>query len=222
MKIYLDTGNLDQIRHGLELGVVDGVTTNPTLIAKEGVKFEKRVKEIVALFKKLGKKDFTVSAEVTALTADEMVKQGVALSKIDSHVIVKVPLIPEGIKAVEQLCKQNIRTNVTLCFSQEQALMAAKAGAYFISPFVGRLDDIGTDGMQLVRDIRAIYDNYGFTTQILTASVRGPHHVVAAAHARSDIATIPYHVFEQLFHHPLTDKGLEQFLKDWAECEECQ
>lgn len=222
MKLYLDTGNLEQIQHGLELGVIDGVTTNPTLIAKENVRFEDRIKEIVRLFKKFGKKDFTVSAEVTALKADEMVKQGVKLSNIDKHIVVKVPLIPEGIKAVQILSNKGIRTNVTLCFSAEQALLAAKAGAYFISPFIGRLDDIGTDGMQLVRDIRQIYDNYGFKTQILTASVRGTAHVVNAAKVGSDLATIPYKVFEQLFNHPLTDKGLKQFLQDWDDCEACK
>ncbi len=221
MKIYLDTGNLEEIQQALDAGVLDGVTTNPTLIAKENVQFEDRVKEIVGLFKKAGVKDFTVSAEVTELEADKMVAQGLKLAKIDSHVVVKVPLIPEGIKAVKQLSEKNIRTNVTLCFTPGQALLAAKAGAYIISPFVGRLDDIEHRGMQVIEDIRKIYDNYGFKTQILTASVRGPEHVIEAAKAGSDIATIPHKVFENLFKHPLTDSGLEQFLKDWENCEQC-
>lgn len=221
MKLYLDTGDLDEIQQALELGVLDGVTTNPTLIAKEKVKFEDRIKEIVGLFRKAGVKDFTVSAEVTELEADKMVAQGLKLAKIDSHVVVKVPLIPEGIKAVKRLSEKNIRTNVTLCFTPGQALLAAKAGAYIISPFVGRLDDIEHRGMQVVEDIRKIYDNYGFTTQVLTASVRGPEHVIDAAKSGSDIATIPYKVFQNLFKHPLTDSGLASFLKDWENCENC-
>lgn len=222
MKLYLDTGNLEEIRHGLELGVIDGVTTNPSLIAKEGKDFKEEIKNIVKLFKEFKKKNFTVSAEVTKDSVEDMIAQGLQLSKLDPRVVIKVPLTPNGIKATEALSNKGIHVNVTLCFTPEQALLAAKAGAYFISPFVGRLDDLGQDGMQLVRDIRHIYDNYGFTTQILTASVRGVHHVVQAAHAKSDVATIPFHVFEQLFKHPLTDKGLEKFMQDWKQYEEHQ
>lgn len=221
MKLYLDTGNLEEIQEALDAGVIDGVTTNPTLIAKENVKFEDRVKEIIALFRKAGVKDFTVSAEVTELEADKMVAQGIKLAKIDSHVVIKIPLTPEGIKAVKQLSEKNVRTNVTLCFTPGQALLAAKAGAYIISPFVGRLDDIEHRGMQVVEDIRKIYDNYGFKTKILAASIRGPEHVIDAAKSGSDIATLPYKVFKNLFKHPLTDSGLEKFLKDWEDCEKC-
>ena len=221
MKIYLDTGDLDEIRHALEIGVLDGVTTNQTLIAKEHTKFETRVKEIVAEFKKHKVHDFTVSAEVTSTKADEMIAQGLRLAKIDPHVVIKIPLIPEGLKAVKALSEKNVKTNVTLCFTPGQALLAAKAGAYIISPFVGRLDDIEQRGMKVVEDIRTIYDNYEYRTLILTASVRSPEHVIDAAKSKSDIITIPYKVYEQLFKHPLTDSGLAQFTKDWEDCKEC-
>lgn len=214
MKLYLDTGNLEDIKKGLESGVVDGVTTNPTLIAKENVKFETRIKQIAAAFRKAKVKDFTVSAEVTTLTAKEMVKQALPLAKIDKNVLVKIPLTPEGIKATHELAQRKIRVNVTLCFSASQALLAAKAGAYVVSPFVGRLDDTGTRGMDLIEQIRHIYDTYGFETKILAASIRHTMHVIEAAEAGADIATLPFNVFEKLFQHPLTDSGLEKFMED--------
>ncbi|RME30804.1 fructose-6-phosphate aldolase [Candidatus Woesearchaeota archaeon] len=219
MKLYLDTGNIEEIREVAALGVLDGVTTNPTLIAREGKDFTQVIREIVGILKATGK-EFTVSAEVTDLHADKMVEQGRALAAIDPHVVVKVPLIPEGIAAVHRLSREGIRTNVTLCFSTNQALLAAKAGAFIVSPFVGRLDDIGEQGLGLIRDIRRVFDNYHFTTQILTASIRHPLHVTEAALAGSDIATIPKQVFMKLFHHPLTEQGNEKFLRDWRAYEE--
>lgn len=214
MKIYIDTGNIEEILAAADTGLIDGVTTNPSLIAKEGKDFTSTLKEISSILSKTGK-DFTLSAEVTEQTCNAMVKQGIPLAKIDKHVIIKCPLTVEGLKATQQFTKQGIRVNVTLCFSPTQALLAAKAGAFIVSPFIGRIDDTSWDGMQLIRDIRKIYDNYGYKTQILTASVRNPIHVKEAALAGSDIATIPFKVFMQLFKHPLTDIGNEQFLKDW-------
>lgn len=219
MQLYLDTGNTDEVRKWIGTGVVDGVTTNPSLIAKEGRDFEQTIKEIIALFVKVGKKDFTVSAEVTTLTATEMVMQARHLAALDPHVVVKVPITIEGIAAITTLSKENIRTNATLCFSVSQALLAAKAGAYFVSPFVGRLDDAGEDGMALIRRIRTVYNQYGFATKLLTASVRSTEHVAAAAEAGSDIATVPPAIFTQLFEHPLTDAGLKKFMDDWAKHE---
>jgi transaldolase len=214
MKIYLDTGNIEEIKKASDLGIIDGVTTNPTLIAKEGKKFEDVVKEICGILQKKSD-DFTVSAEVMSTTATEMLKEGIPLSKIDKHVIIKVPLTPEGLKAVQLFNKQKIRTNVTLCFSAQQALLAAKAGAYIISPFVGRLDDIGQQGTDLLYDIRELYDNYGFKTQILAASIRNPVHVFDAAMAKADIATLPFTILMQLYNHPLTDAGIKKFTDDW-------
>lgn len=219
MKIYLDTGIVDEIKRGVEIGVVDGVTTNPTLIMKSGKKFEPTIKQICSVFNKAKVKDYTVSAEVTADSAEDMVKQAMPLSKIDKHVVIKVPLTAEGIKACNLLSKRKIKVNVTLCFSANQALLAAKAGAYIISPFVGRLDDIGHDGMDLVAQIREVYDTYGFKTNVLAASIRHPMHVVQAAECGADIATMPYGVFTKLFNHSLTDSGLVRFKKDWAEYE---
>lgn len=209
MKIFLDTANLDEIREAAAIGTLDGVTTNPTLIAKEGAKFEKRIVEICEIVQG------PVSAEVTSRDTDEMCRQGHTLAKLHPWVIVKTPTTKEGLKAARCLIKDGIKINSTLCFSPSQALLVAKIGASFVSPFVGRLDDISQNGMDLVREIVAIYRNYNFKTQVLAASIRHPIHVVEAAKAGADIATMPYKVFEQLFKHPLTDKGQDQFLKDW-------
>ena len=208
MKFFLDSANLSELKNALEWGIVDGVTTNPSLIAKEGIPVEEQVRQICDLI------DGDVSAEVVSLTAAEMMEEGRRLARIHRNVVVKVPLIPEGIKAVSALAQEGIRTNVTLCFSAAQALIAAKAGAYIVSPFVGRVDDIGYSGMEMVQDIMTIYANYGFETKVLAASLRGPLSVIQAAKAGVHMVTLPYKVMEQMFQHPLTDKGLEQFLSD--------
>ena len=213
MEIFIDTANIDEIRQANDWGILDGVTTNPSLVAKEkdkGKDFKAIVKEICGIV------HGDVSAEVVAVKYDEMLHEARALAKIHKNVVVKVPLIPDGLKAVKTLAKEGIRVNVTLCFSANQALLAAKAGAYIISPFVGRLDDIGQDGVELVEEIRQIYDNYDFKTKILFASVRHPDHVKQAALLGADIATCPFKIIEQLYKHPLTDAGLKQFLDDWA------
>lgn len=210
MKIFLDTANLDELRKGASWGVVDGVTTNPTLIAKEGIPIEQQISRICEIV------DGDISAEVVSTVADQMVRDGRELARIHRNIVVKLPLTRDGIKACSALSKEGIRCNVTLCFSATQALLAAKAGAYIISPFVGRLDDIGADGMVLIRDIVQIYRNYGFKTQVLAASLRHPIHVVECAKAGAHIGTMPFKVLDQLFNHPLTDKGLAQFLADYA------
>ena len=209
MKFFLDTANLEEIRAGAKWGIVDGVTTNPSLIAKEGKPIKEQIAAICDIV------DGPVSAEVVAVEAKAMISEGRELAKVHKNVVVKVPLIRDGIEACSALSKEGIRVNVTLCFSPAQALLAAKAGAYFVSPFVGRLDDIGADGMDLIRQIVAIYENYDFETQVLAASLRGPLHVVEAALAGAHIGTLPFKVLDSLFNHPLTDKGLEQFLKDY-------
>ena len=209
MKFFLDTANLEELKKGAAWGIVDGVTTNPTLIAKEGVPIEEQVRKICDIV------DGDVSAEVVSTKSKEMIEEGRRLSKIHKNIVVKIPLIPEGIVAVSALSKEGIRTNVTLCFNAAQALLAAKAGAYIISPFIGRIDDIGWPGMDLIDEIATIYANYGYKTQILAASIRGTLHVIDAAKAGAHIATMPFKVLDQLFHHPLTDKGLDQFLKDY-------
>jgi transaldolase len=209
MKFFLDTGSIEEIRSAAATGVLDGITTNPSLVAKEGRNFKDLIVEICNIV------DGPVSAEVTEAQTEAMVRQGMELSAIHKNVVVKVPLFKEGIMAVRQLSSRGVKVNVTLCFSATQALIAAKAGATYISPFIGRLDDISHVGMDLIRDIRTIYDNFDFTTQILTASVRHPVHVLEAALAGSDVATMPYKVFEALFKHPLTDIGNEKFLADW-------
>jgi transaldolase len=209
VKFFLDTANLDEIRKGADWGIVDGVTTNPSLIAKEGRPIAEQIRRICDIV------DGDISAEVVSTESSAMIKEGRELAKLHKNVVVKCPLIREGIKATAALSKEGIRVNVTLCFSAAQALMAAKAGAYIISPFVGRLDDIGSEGMDLIRSICTIYKNYGFKTQILAASLRGPMHVIESALAGAHIGTMPFKVLDMLFNHPLTDKGLEQFLKDY-------
>ena len=209
MKFFIDTANLQEIRDAARLGILDGVTTNPSLVAREGRKFEDVIREICDIV------DGPISAEVTALDYDGMLAQARPLAKIHKNVTIKVPLTPEGLRACRAIRGEGTAVNVTLCFSAAQALLAAKCGATFISPFIGRLDDISTDGMELIRQIRAIYDNYGFTTQILAASIRHPMHVVDAALAGADVGTMPYKVMTQLYEHPLTDTGLKKFLADW-------
>lgn len=211
MKFFIDTANLDEIKEASELGVLDGVTTNPTLVAKE--KYDITFKELIGEICKIV--NGPVSAEVISTDTLGMIKEAHELAKISDNVVVKIPLTKDGLKAVKSLKKDGIRTNVTLCFSPSQALLAAKAGAAYISPFVGRLDDISQDGMELVQQIITIYDNYDFDTEVLVASVRHPIHVVQAALVGADIATMPFKVIEQLAKHPLTDVGLERFLEDW-------
>lgn len=216
MKFFLDTANTDDIRKYAELGLVDGVTTNPTIVAREGRNFESVIKEITTIV------DGPVSAEVTANEADKMIEQARALAKWADNIVVKIPMTEAGLKAVSVLSKEGIKTNVTLVFSVAQGLMAAKAGATFISPFVGRLDDIGSDGVKLIKDLRTVLDNYGLKSEIIAASIRGVQHVEAVALAGSDIATIPAGVFGKMFKHPLTVNGLASFEKDWAEFEASQ
>lgn len=210
MKFFIDTANLDEIRESNDLGLIDGVTTNPSLVAKEGdVDFKERIAEICKIVKG------DVSAEVTALDTEGMLKEGRELAKIAPNVVVKCPLTLDGLKATRAFRAEGTKVNVTLCFSAAQALLAAKAGASYISPFIGRLDDTATDGMELIRQIVQIYDNYGFATEVLAASIRHPLHIVDCALAGADVATIPFKVIQQLVKHPLTDKGLKGFLADW-------
>lgn len=209
MKIFIDTANLDEIREANSWGIIDGVTTNPSLVAKEGKDFRKLIEEICKIV------NGPISAEVISLQSEEMVKEAKSLSKLHKNVVIKIPLIVEGLKAVKILKQEGIKTNVTLCFSTPQALLAAKAGGTYISPFIGRLDDISHNGMDLIKQIRTIYDNYGYPTQILAASIRHPLHVVDAAMAGADVATIPFKVIQQLIKHPLTDIGVARFLADW-------
>lgn len=209
MKLFIDTANINEIKEAASLGVIDGVTTNPTLIAKEGRDFFTVVKEICTIV------DGPVSAEVVSLKSDEMIKEARPLSKLHKNIVIKIPLIAEGLKATKVLSAEGIKTNLTLCFSPTQALLAAKAGATYVSPFIGRLDDISQTGMDLIRDIKTIFTNYNFKTQIIVASVRNPVHVLDAARIGADIATVPYGVLMALVKHPLTDIGIERFLKDW-------
>ncbi len=209
MKLFVDTANVGEIREAASLGILDGVTTNPSLIAKEKRDFKELVKEICSIV------NGPVSAEVVATDLNGIISEARELSKIHENIVVKVPLIKEGLKAVKCLKTEGIRTNVTLCFSATQALVAAKAGAYFISPFIGRLDDISSTGMDLIRDIVTIYRNYDIETQVLVASIRHPLHVLEAAKLGADICSMPFKVFDQLVKHPLTDLGLEHFLSDW-------
>ncbi|MBI2654640.1 fructose-6-phosphate aldolase [Candidatus Woesearchaeota archaeon] len=209
MDLFLDTASVQEVRQGAETGLISGVTTNPSLALKAGGDYNDVLKEICSIVKG------PVSAETVSLDADGMVKEGVAFSKIAKNIVVKVPMTVEGMKACQRLTRKDIKVNVTLCFSPNQALLAAKSGAFIVSPFVGRLDDIGEVGMNLIKDIRLIYNNYKFTTQILVASIRNPIHVLEAAKIGADIATMPYSVFEQLFKHSLTDVGIKRFLEDW-------
>ncbi len=210
MKFFIDTANLDEIKEANELGMIDGVTTNPSLVAKEGdVDFKEHIAKICSIVKG------DVSAEVTALDTAGMLEQGRELAKIAPNVVVKCPLTLDGLKATRVLTDEGTGVNVTLCFSATQAIMAAKAGAKYISPFIGRLDDIGQNGMQLIQDIVQIYGNYDFKTQVLAASIRHPMHIVDCGLIGADVATIPFKVIQQLVKHPLTDKGLEGFLSDW-------
>jgi transaldolase len=214
MKFFLDTANIDEIAKGLELGIIDGVTTNPTLVSKENAPFEVRIKQICELVKG------PVSAEVISIDSVGMIEEARKLAKISQYVVIKIPMTEEGIKAVTRLKDEGIRTNVTLIFSPLQALVAAKAGASYVSPFVGRLDDIGHDGMELVSDIKTIFINYGFETNIIVASIRHPTHILTAAKIGADIATIPYSVLTRIMKHPLTDAGIQTFMKDWQDYKE--
>jgi transaldolase len=209
MKFFLDTASVKEIQEAASLGLLDGVTTNPSLVAKEGRVFREVLVEICNIV------DGPISAEVVSLEADAMVKEGKELAKIHKNIVVKVPLIPEGLKATKRLTAEGIRVNVTLCFSPTQALLAAKAGAWCVSPFIGRLDDISSNGMELIRQILTIYKNYDFKTYVLVASVRHPQHVVEAALAGGHICTMPFAIFQQMVKHPLTDNGLKKFLADW-------
>jgi transaldolase len=213
MKFFLDTANLDEIREGAALGIVDGITTNPSLVAKEGQDFKTLVAKICEII------SGPVSAEVVSTTCDEMVAEARTLSRIAENIIVKLPTIAEGVKALKICAAEGIKTNLTLIFQPLQALIVAKAGATFCSPFLGRLDDIGHDGMLLIEEIRHIYDNYGFQTELLAASLRHPLHVVQAAKAGADIGTMPFEVFKKMLNHPLTDIGLERFLADFKKAQ---
>jgi transaldolase len=216
MKFFVDTGNLEEIRQAASYGILDGVTTNPTLAAKEKLPFKELVLEICRIVGEHA----TVSAEVVATDTEAMLREAREVASWHPKVIVKLPTIPAGVKALSVLAKEGIRVNSTLVFSATQAMIVAKAGAYYVSPFLGRLDDISQDGMQLIRDIVQIYRNYNFGTQVLAASLRHPLHVLEAAKIGADIGTMPFKVFEQLFRHPLTDRGLELFLKDWEKARE--
>lgn len=209
MKFFIDTANIDEIKKGLDIGMVDGVTTNPSLVAKEQRPFQDILQDICAIV------DGPVSAEVVSLDADGMVREGRELAKISDNIVIKVPMIEEGLKAVKRFSAEKIKTNVTLVFSATQAMLAAKAGATYISPFIGRLDDISQNGMDLISDIMTINDNYGFAAEVIVASIRNPMHVLEAALIGAEIATIPYKIIAQLAKHPLTDIGMEKFLADW-------
>jgi transaldolase len=210
MKIFLDTANLDEIRNGIDFGVVDGVTTNPTLIAKENRPFKDHILEICKIVK-----DGVVNAEVVSTDTAGILREAREVASWHPNIVVKIPMIPDGVRALSVLSKEGIRVNITLVFSANQAYLVAKAGAYFVSPFLGRLDDVSEDGLVLLRDILAIYRANNYQTQVLAASIRSPMQVLEAAKMGSQIVTMPYKVFEQLFHHPLTDKGLQTFLNDW-------
>jgi transaldolase len=209
MKFFIDTANIDEIKEAAAIGILDGVTTNPSLIAREN-------REPIGLFKEICELvDGPISAEVVALDSENMISEGRELAKLHSNITIKIPMTIEGLKAVNVLSREGIKTNITLVFTSSQALLAARAGATFISPFVGRLDDISYPGIELVEEIMAIYSNYAIETEVIVASIRNPIHVIEAAQVGADIATIPFKVIQQLAKHPLTDKGIEQFLKDW-------
>jgi transaldolase len=210
MELYIDTANIEEIREAAALGVLDGVTTNPSLVAKEGVDFHTRLREICEVV------TGPVSAEVVSTDHDGMIAEAEDLIPVADNIVIKLPCIEEGLKACKTLSDRGVRVNMTLCFQPLQAMMAAKAGAFLISPFLGRIDDIGNDGMELVQQIRQIYDNYGFTTKILAASIRHPQHLVQCALLGADVATVPFGVIQQVLKHPLTDIGLKKFLDDWS------
>jgi len=209
MKIFIDTANIDEIRKANDWGVIDGVTTNPTLVAKESRGFDEVIWEIISVI------DGPISVEVISLQSEGMVKEAIEMSGWSKNVVIKIPITPEGLKAVKILNVKNIKTNVTLVFSVNQAILAAKAGATYVSPFIGRLDDIGHDGMQIVRDMVTIFNIYHYKTEIIVASVRHPLHVIEAAKVGAHVVTIPFNVIEKMFSHPLTDEGLDKFLSDW-------
>ncbi len=209
MKFFMDTANIKKIREYADLGIVDGVTTNPSLVAKEGKDFEEAIKEISSIVKG------PISAEVLSLNTEGMVREAEKLATIAPNIVIKIPMTKEGIKATYILSQKGINVNVTLVFSPSQALLAAKVGAKFVSPFIGRLDDVSHIGMDIVSSIKTIFDNYGFQTEIIVASIRHPRHIVEAAELGADIATVPPAVLEKIFHHPLTDIGIERFLEDW-------
>lgn len=209
MKFFIDTADVNEIREAHSLGLVDGVTTNPSLIAKSGRKFEDVIKEIVSIV------DGPISAEVISLQHDGMISEALELAKIHPNIVIKLPMCPEGLKATKTLAEKGIKTNVTLIFTAMQALLAAKAGATYVSPFVGRLDDISQNGMGIIEEIRTIFDNYGYNAEIIVASIRNPIHVLDSALIGADVATIPYSVMMQLSKHPLTDSGIKKFLEDW-------
>lgn len=213
MKFFIDSANIDEIREAASLGILDGVTTNPSLVAKEGKNFRQLLDEILEIV------DGPISAEVVSIDKDGILTEARELAAIHKNIVVKVPLIREGLKAVRQLTDEGIKTNVTLCFSPTQALLAAKAGATYVSPFIGRLDDISIDGMELIQQIVTIYQNYNYTTQVLAASIRHPLHVVQSAMMGADVATIPFKIIDQMFMHPLTESGLQRFLDDWKKNE---
>ncbi|MBW2010785.1 MAG: fructose-6-phosphate aldolase [Deltaproteobacteria bacterium] len=210
MKFFIDTANIDEIKEAVSMGMVDGVTTNPSLIAKEGGNFEKIIKNICEVV------DGPISAEVISLDAEGMIKEARSLAELHKNIVIKIPMTVDGLKAVRKLSEEGIKTNVTLIFSPLQALMAAKAGATYVSPFIGRLDDLSHEGLLLVEQIAQIYSNYGFETEIIVASIRNPLHVLESALIGADIATIPFNVLSKLAGHPMTDKGLKAFLDDWT------
>ena len=216
MKFFIDTANIDEIREASAMGVLDGVTTNPSLVAREGREFMDVLAEIVKIV------DGPISAEVTSTDFEGMMSQARKLAKFHDNIVVKIPIISEGLKAIKACSDEGIRVNVTLCFSANQALLAAKAGAAYISPFLGRLDDIGHNGMDLIREIRTVYDNYGYPTQILAASIRSPLHVTEAALIGADVATVPFKVLQAIIKHPLTESGQARFLADWEKVKKLQ
>ncbi len=210
MKIFIDTADVEEIRKAHSWGILDGVTTNPTLLSKTGRSFEDCIKEIVSIV------DGPISAEVVSIDAEGMIKEARELAKIHKNIVIKIPLIPEGLKAIKVLSKEDIKTNATLCFSANQAILAAKAGATYVSPFIGRLDDIGHVGMDVVREMVQAFNNYDFKTKVIVASIRHPRHVIEAAKIGAHIATIPFYVIEKMIKHPKTDEGIKRFLDDWA------
>ncbi len=217
MKLFLDTANIGEIEKALQTEMLDGITTNPSLIAKEGRDLVTEVKKMIQMFEKAGRADYSISTEVVSFDTAGMLKEAMPYSKLGKGIVVKIPMTAPGMAAVKVLSAKKVKTNVTLVFSANQALLAAKAGATYVSPFIGRIDDMGMNALELLEEIRMIYDNYGYETEILAASIRSPRQVAQAAMIGCDIATMPYKIFEQLFQHPLTDNGLKKFLEDWEQ-----